>query len=284
METPLPLSAGPRGQTKHNIVSAFFGPESDQAQSRQGEFTEFFQSYSAKLRQLRIGAISDSWEINKLAAQSHDDVLRICRLLADKKHLKRAEIRNILYASFSQAEEKAVDMSIDLAIRLWLMINVRDDELSVNEPSKSSAQWADQETLQDLTYRLFPVPKTNLTIKEARLGPTFNAAYLSDICGLEFYWTDNLQDHLLLHRRTRTLHIFADQGFLFGHLNATACNSGWYVTSLQFIDSALEGYQQAKSADHPIIAAHCYLRVSSRTQSSHWTSSFPNGRSLLSGF
>ncbi|KUI68104.1 hypothetical protein VM1G_03662 [Cytospora mali] len=228
MQQHVPLSAELQDEIKYNIISTLFGLSSGQARIRVGEFTEFFQSYSAKLRQLQISAIgSNLWIINQLAARNHEDILCICKALASKKHLKRAEIRYMLQASFSQHEDKALDRSVDLALRLWLMTNIRDNALGGDEPKKSSAQWDDTETLQDLIHRLFPTSDTKLTVREARLGPTFNAAYLFDICGLELDWTDNLQDHLLLDRQTRTLHIFTDQGFLFGHLNAKTCNPEW---------------------------------------------------------
>lgn len=234
MATTLPLSLSdvPRGRIKYDIISTFFGLDRHQAQNRLGEYTDFFHSYSTKLRELRFRASgSTSLIIDQLAARSHEDILRICKALAHKKHLQRADIREILRTSFNEVEDRAVDRSIDLALRLWLMINVRDDELGINEPRKSSSEWADTETLQGLICRLFPTSETKLTVKEARLGTTFNAAYMFDICGLEIDWTDNLQDHLLLNRRTRTLYIFADQGFLFGQLNAATCISEWYDSS-----------------------------------------------------
>ena len=180
------FSPVPRVQVKYDIISAF-GLDSNQAQTRPDEYTGFSKSYSTNLRQLLLRASgSSSLLINQLAARSHEDkVLCVCKALANKKHLRRADIREILRTSSNEDEDRAIDRSMDLALRLWLMINVRDDELSINEPRKLSVQCADTETLQELLHRLFPTTETKLIIREARLGTKFNAAYLSDICGLE---------------------------------------------------------------------------------------------------
>lgn len=90
-------------------------------------------------------------------------------------------------------EEEIINNSIDLAARLYLMVNIGVNESSVlGEP----VIWTDG-NLKDLLATHFKACNT-LGSTSTKLEPTFKACHLEKIAGINIEWTDNLADHLRL--------------------------------------------------------------------------------------
>ena len=142
-------------ESQRVVLSAFFGTTIDAV--RLGAHHDYLQYYERELRSLRIGIMRSSWAISSLAAKTHEQIAQICRVLADSKSLPRKDIRQkIRVGLFPDDEDLSIQRSIDLTVRLWLMINVRDDELSLQMPFKTSIQWEDDCSLENLIEGQFP--------------------------------------------------------------------------------------------------------------------------------
>lgn len=235
MQNITPLGLEPSENDKYAILLTFFGLNRDQATTRWRDFNHFFENYSSEIRQLCFGVTgSSSWIINQLAVQTHQDILHVCKVLASNKSVGRSKVREELRHHFGSSTigDKPIDRSIDLTVRLWLMVNVRDPELPIYDPQKSSVQWPDSDSLLEFMRKQFPATDTELSLKEARLHTSFTAAYLVDVCGLQLDWTDNLQDHLFLDRRSKTLRVFAHQPILAGYRDSGAYAVNWYESTI----------------------------------------------------
>lgn len=221
---PLSLLEKPRDDTKLAILSAFFHTTGDWQII--GSYENYFNYYEDELKRLRIGIATPFWLATRLAAKTHEDILHITGSLAGRTSWTRPQIRKHLRLYFGDAEDLAIDCSIDLALRLWLMLNVRDTELGVQTLQKPTIQWDDTSTLKDFVASQFPPSNWSLTERKFRLDPFFTAANMVRICGLKLEWTESLEDHLRLDRRAKVLSIYPYKNCLVKHLNSPNYLSG----------------------------------------------------------
>lgn len=211
----------PPSTLQRALCSHAFGQQRDEARGQPAEFRDFFDCYAKKLGQLSMRPIgAKSCMLDHIAAKSHLEILQIYQILlannsSDKIALRRA-VRD--QQNFRLTDDEAIDMSLDLAARLWLNLNIRHSKWKFSEIRKMPIQWPIDLSINELVATLFPRTKTKLSAKESRLSVLFNAAYLVKTCGLTVEWTDDLHDHLLLDRSSRALQVFADQAFLSGHI------------------------------------------------------------------
>jgi hypothetical protein len=131
------------------------------------------------------------------AAKNYDDVEAIINYLKLPESLTktRADLRTSLVAvhhRFQGRTDARLDNSIDLAVRLFLTINIRSHGLqSVSAASKTS--WRATESFNDFLSDRLP---------ERRIGSKrpftkhFTACNLERYAGFPFRWTSNLLDHL----------------------------------------------------------------------------------------
>jgi hypothetical protein len=199
--------------TRLDIINCFFG-EASKLESTNLEC--YFDYYHRELRRLRVGVVP---VLSRLAAKTHHDLLVICRVLLAGRSRARSEIRTDLLSHFQTTDRQAVDRSIDLTIRLWLMINIRDSGYSLWTPSQQALYWEECSSLAGFISSQFRSSSTELGFRESRLDPEFTVANMVRICGLNVTWTDSINDHLQLDRRKKLLSVFPFKDFLVGHLN-----------------------------------------------------------------
>ncbi len=208
-----------QGDTRPSILRAFFGPNYG---TDEHLFHNFLENYSRELRQLTIGVDPVLRPITCLATKTHDDIFYVCSVLSAKRSMPRHKIRECLKSRFPGPlnDNLSIDRSIDLSVRLWLMLNVRDEELSVVTPQTPTLHWSDALSLEQFISAHFPLSVTELTMRESRLDPSFTVANLVRICGLQIQWTASLEDHLRLDRRRKILSVFSFKDFLSGRMRA----------------------------------------------------------------
>jgi hypothetical protein len=102
-------------------------------------------------------------------------------------------------------QDWSFDRSIDITLRLWLQVNIRDDDSGLGGPK---VRWDETTTLTEFITSLFPVADWELGAKERRLDPYFTGANMVGVCGLKIAWTNSLEDHLRLERREKVLWVF----------------------------------------------------------------------------
>jgi hypothetical protein len=195
----------PDRDVQRRIARVFFNATGDLAEE---SLDQYFQYYEQELRLLRLGTAPSTWQAGHLAATDHEDIIEIVRALQQHRTEEKEVIQDKLSGRFPQADADCLERSIDLALRLWLLLNVRSLQFQSLRPLNSCIQWPPACTLNAFVRNLFPSSRWAVSAKESRLDVHFTAVAMVDICGIRIHWTPSLQDHLLLDRRHRILHIF----------------------------------------------------------------------------
>lgn len=168
----------------------------------------YFAYYNEELGLLCRGISEASWQINGLAVQNYEDLFHVVNLLRSSGDSRRPEIRQRMLLRFHSSDVVGINRSINLAIRLWLMINMQDREFSGLRHEATPVQWDDESTLSTFLQSLFPHSRWQISAQSNRLGPHFTAAFMKDVCGLTIEWTTSLHDHLRLDRFRKALKVF----------------------------------------------------------------------------
>jgi hypothetical protein len=171
-------------------------------------FESFFSYYFEELGLLRTGISHETWQTKGLATKTYEDVFYVVEVLRNNGGSQRPALRSLLASRFHSADDVGLDRSINLAIRLWLMINTQEPEFGGIRHASTCVQWDDHTTLRAFCETLFPESRWQVTARSSRLGPHFTAAFMQRVCGLRLEWTTSLHDHLLLDRRRKALKIF----------------------------------------------------------------------------
>jgi hypothetical protein len=206
-------------EARIEIGRCFFG-EQFQAKDLKA-FEAYFSYYDSEIKMLQVGSSRLSRQSTNLAAKTHGDILFIARTLQQSEAKTRPAVRHSLQTRFQDTTDIALNRSIDLIIRLWLSINVREKTFRGLSPQTQPLEWNDASTLRDFLWGLFPRANWDIKAREGRLHPYFTVANMIKICGLRLDWTDSLEDHLRLDRRGKILRIFRYKCFLAAHLART---------------------------------------------------------------
>lgn len=202
--------------TQTEVVRSYFGTRN---QRPLRYFSDFIVYYAKEPRKLQTGLTQADWPIPSLDEKRHRDILDITTILRNNRDQKRPVIRQMLKFQQKHENESSLDHLCDLAVRMWLMINVLDAEISLVDDEAPRKPWLEEQSLDDLIESLFPQSSIRLDLKESRLDPNFTATNLEKICGLRLEWTRCLANHLRLDRRKKVLWVFPYKAFLQGHLD-----------------------------------------------------------------
>ena len=201
-----PISLADNPDSQERIAKAIFGHTCNFEQYRGLE--KYLAYYVEELDLLRRGISVDSWQTKYLAVKTFEDVFHVIDLLRGNGASQRPAIRQLLLLRFPSENEVALNRSINLSIRLWLMVNTQEPKFEGLRHEANSVQWDDCSNLREFLQSLFPPAKWQVTAQSSRLGPHFTAAFMQDVCGLNIEWTTSLHDHLRLDRRRKALKIF----------------------------------------------------------------------------
>ncbi|PVI00644.1 hypothetical protein DM02DRAFT_592461 [Periconia macrospinosa] len=103
-----------------------------------------------------------------------------------------------------------LDNSVDLAARLYLMINISENKSIAERGSR--LVWKEG-TLKDTVASHFSEPQV-LSSGNIRFEKTFTACNLDRIAGIKFVPTDNLADHLRMAQDDKIVAVFHHASFL----------------------------------------------------------------------
>ena len=211
------------------IAEAFFGPSVGEEQIQ--ALKKYFEYYREEMDLLYKGISKKAWQATKIPIETHDDIFHIVDLLRgrDNRDILRPELRQRLSLRFCSSDDEALNRSINLAIRLWLMINAQEPEFRSLRKGATSIQWDDQSTLSAFLRSLFPNSRWDITPQSNRLGPQFTAVFMQRICGLKIEWTPSLHDHLRLDRQRKALKIFPYKGHLQALVDSSQNSDKGYV-------------------------------------------------------
>jgi len=200
-----PLSDPPNAAARLTIWESFFGPPPSPNNvvnpiSYEQLSAEYFQHlYNNELEKLMRGFKEQNWNLAHLSIKTHQDILNVVKVLKEKKTERKAQVLRDLKLKYTHTNDKQVEDSIDLAVRLRFMVNTgnpKDDTGSQAELLK----WKLNQTLENFLRSCFPRARWKPEGKKSRLSPLFRAAYMVDVCGLELEETSCLRNHLQLYR------------------------------------------------------------------------------------
>ncbi|KAK0611215.1 hypothetical protein B0T14DRAFT_607352 [Immersiella caudata] len=214
------LQDTPNTSSKTLILAAFFGV-ADSPATYIAQHSSYFSYYEEEVKRLRIGILHSTQPISNLAAKTHQDIAEICLTIKKFRSCPRTQILDQLRAKFPNEQDLAIGRSIDLTVRLWLMLNIRDDALGVRTPHKTAINWRDSLSLERVLQEEFPESPPEPWKRQTRLSPLFTVANLVLVCSLNIKWTESLGDHLRLDMRGKTLWVFPHKAFLLAHLRSS---------------------------------------------------------------
>jgi hypothetical protein len=206
----------PGSQAKLAIARAIFSP-SLQIHNL-SSLDQYFVYYERELLMLQFGRLGSTQLSIELAIQTHEDLLFVVETLQSSGNVTKRQIRDQLQVRFANADEPALNATINLGLRVWLMINVRDYSERIHAPQTPVLMWEDGLLFQDFLDRAFPKSEWQIGVKDGLLDPSFTATFMSEVCNLRIEWTDCLADHLRLDRRQRVLRIYPYKICLLHHL------------------------------------------------------------------
>ncbi|KAI8623953.1 hypothetical protein F5Y19DRAFT_491732 [Xylariaceae sp. FL1651] len=202
-----------KGQVKfpsvEEVIKNFWGTSSAQNTLFNGEprqrldmsaYMEFFRrqwytmATGADGRYVTVRKVEDIFQISQFITQGH----------------ARDSIVSRLSQIYPTATDSACESSIDLAVRLLLMLKVGVVKHQVN-PSRC-LKW-EKGSLADFVQEQFD-DLSVLDCQHVRLPKAFDAWSISAIAGLGIEFTDNLVDHLLLVDDDSTVLVFHHASFL----------------------------------------------------------------------
>ena len=191
----------------------------------------YFEYYREEMDLLYKGISKKSWQATNLPIETHDDIFDIVKLLRnrDNRDILRPALRQRLPLRFCSSDEEALNRSINLAIRLWLMINTQEPEFRSLRKGATSVQWDDAIELSAFLRSLFPNSRWDITPQSNRLEPQFTAVFMQRICGLKIEWTPSLHDHLRLDRQRKAVKIFPYKGHLQALIDSSQNSDDKYV-------------------------------------------------------
>jgi hypothetical protein len=149
--------------------------------------------------------------------RTHQDVINIAASLYSAR--SRAEITEELLSRHGSVANNnfAIDASIDLVVRLLLMVEVGEFECAFRGESRTRLVWTDG-PLTNFLLDVFPnTPKFGH--EGVKLSKIFNARNLDRIGDYKIEFTANLKDHLRLRDDDMTVCIFSHATFLRRQIN-----------------------------------------------------------------
>ncbi|KAL1882866.1 hypothetical protein Daus18300_000504 [Diaporthe australafricana] len=221
---PQALLENTNEDTKRQIAEHFFGILAESYEP--SSLAPFFDFYHKEVKRLHTGITP---LVQGLHTKTHKDLMHIRDMVSNLRTEPRSNVRQSLHPNFATENDMSLDRLVDLTIRLWLMVNVRDDSLSMKlwTPGQFSARWDESDSLDTFLSHQFPPSTTKLQLKESRLEMKFTVAYMVRTCRLQVKWTDDLVNHLRLDRGpdVKTLSVFPHKDFLVAHLKNGQTNT-----------------------------------------------------------
>jgi len=185
---------------------------------RAEKFKQFLSCYDDTWIKSKKG---DEGELLKAVSLEHVQIIVqiISRQLLDAPACQRGSIRADLSRDpqFQYNSKDGLNAAIDLALRLWLTLNFRNEQIATATPS---IQWDDQMSLQDVVVGQFPTPRLDKELGERMfdfvLPDNFTVVKLVRYGGIKIDWTTSLNEHLDWDRKNRTLKIFPLKSYMQG--------------------------------------------------------------------
>lgn len=93
------------------------------------KYQSYLDYYNAEMRRLQFYFLRELQPLSMTAAQTHADVIKVITTLSESRNLRLSDIRHRVTALFQGSSQEAIQNSIDLALRVWLTMNVRNESM-----------------------------------------------------------------------------------------------------------------------------------------------------------
>lgn len=94
------------------------------------KYQSYLKYYGDEMRRLRFSLLKELQPLCRTAAQTHADVIKVIVTLSEHRNLPLSDVQDRLSAVFQGSSEEAIQNSIDLALRVWLTLNVRNESMA----------------------------------------------------------------------------------------------------------------------------------------------------------
>jgi hypothetical protein len=192
-----PISAS----TQQRIVKSLWGTTDYES------LHPYFQYYTEQCR------IAFHVHGRQIPAKTHQHILDIASQFQkglDRKTIQQHLATNYQVENVEGVQEDTFDSSIDLAVRLVLMLDI--GELRNAFSGRRRLIWIDG-SLQEFVKDIFS-DKISLGHEGIKLGTSFTARNLDRVAGFHIELTTNLADHLRLRHEDRIVSMFHHASFL----------------------------------------------------------------------
>lgn len=180
------------------------------------DYTEFFNFINSELDLIKHHG-------SKFAAGTFGSMTGIIKAIQKSPELSREKLVDVISHEFLNVDRKALRRSIELALRLWLTLNVRSTTIIVGplDPRTTRVEWDQDISITQLIASQFARSKLSPDIGRDRLDQSFTAAHLVYSSGIKIRWSSNLADHLQLDNRSRILSVYQHKICLINHLESS---------------------------------------------------------------
>lgn len=157
---------------------------------------------------------------SEFAAKTFESLFLIISKLGEDRAVTRDGLQEHLKSCYLNTPESSIRRSVDLAIRLWLGLNVSSiASVGPRNARDSRIIWRSNEQFGQMVAAQFPKNTGRPPASTFPLDEAFTAVNLRNICRLQIRWTSNLQDHLKISgpRGHRVLSIYQHKVCLINH-------------------------------------------------------------------
>jgi hypothetical protein len=177
---------------------------------------------------------------------THADIVGIIERLREPD-LTRESLKDHLRERFPNLppdnSEALICETIDLAVRLWLMIDV-GELFHGFVPGQKSLSW-ERGVLKDLLVNYFSPPITMpMRVVRVKLDRIFTARNLERIAGLQIIWTSNILDHLRLMVDDTRIAIYHHASCLEHHKNNPLFPQGFIDETIRTLSLLFPEYDK----------------------------------------
>ena len=134
------------------------------------------------------------------AVRTFADLVDILGLVRSNITATMDELRQTVQNTYSKfgTDTQKITASIELVVRLWLMINVRNLMPKDHLVLQTSLPWPDASSLVDVFRQRIGQSHATHSIPRDYFPECLNVCDLRRISGYQTYWTDDLMSHLAL--------------------------------------------------------------------------------------
>lgn len=246
------------------------------------EFVSYFRYFQWAINVL-LWPNAD-FEKTRFVVQKHGDLAAVVCCLNEYYNESRSAIATRLQGQFSNAPEDHILRSMDLAVRLWMTLQVRSRDSPIG-PLLSDItflEWREKQSLSNLVAANFPKCRREAlspTSREARIDPAFTIMNLRKICRIHVEWTPNLKDHLRYDRSIRRLNLYPHKVCLLSHLeHSNAFPKDFLRETIRTLDllfpygdkSTDRWLESSKQPFHRTSSLNIQLRASNLAEFCYW--------------